>query len=547
MYCATNLSKSGLCDRLIDVICHHAVALSKGKQLRILSSNLNVIASNPSFSEARKQDTLYENMKQCIAFAPSITVEGCSDADERCNEYYGGCMPIVTLYDNLFGTTSEVSLYDYLTYIKTPILQFQEEICKEFDVNKEWIGLHLRRTDKISAHPDFGQMSDNELIAYNERTYHALEGCITRGYTKFFIAGDDDTVCLTYAQYLRGKGCVVAQSQTSGWKKTYVDLYHLSKCNAIIMSCRHSNFSIFSALLGNKKIITMWTQREATDHMTTITQWNAVIDFIPYCNVAKTKIAMLGHQGVADFYNQNGLYHVIAASYLDAEVTLLLRSESDKKMAQTMFPGWIVEVANTLQTQTNTTFARSCLVCTTCHDVSIKTCVAHAPVKFVNEPFYEEQGMQLIMLNGFEDYPSWCKVYCDGRPFNVAFCLYNGYQEHVLRSRFSIPYESIEQSYKEEIYDVMCHDDPQRGFSLSVGGSVFKCNQKSAVMMDLLHLFHKAKEFHFIDSSYSVMIWCCQHKYNWFKDKKIVLHNSCRGGRDISIYTYRLPSNWQIV
>jgi hypothetical protein len=548
-YFATKLSKSGLCDRLVDITLHHAVALSKGKQLRISSHDLNVVANNFSFSESRRQDTLYENMKQCITFAPSIVVDGDCSNEESCNEYYGGCRPIVSLYDSLFGTNSEVSLDAFLREITQPILQFREEFVKEACmVEEDWIGLHLRRTDKVSSHPDFGQMNGNELSTYNERTYIALEGCIARGINKFYIASDEESVCLTFAQYLRGKGCEVATSQVEGWKKTYVDLYNLSRCRAIIMSCRHSNFSIIPALLGGRrKVITVWTPREAKEYMTSIVQWNAVIDFIPYCNVAKTKIAMLGHQGVADFYNQNGLYHVIASSYFDVEVTMLIRSESDKKMTHAMFPGWNVEVANTLQTQTNTEFARACLVCHTCHEESVKTCVAHAPVRFVNEPYYEERGVYLILLNGFEDYPSWCKVYCNGRPFNVAFYMYNGFQEHVLRSRFSIPYENIEQLHKEEVYDIMCHDDPQRGFSLPVGGSVFKCNQKSAVMMDLLGLFHGAKEFHFIDSSYSVMIWCCQHKYNWFKDKKICLHNSCRGGRDISIYTHRLPGNWQVV
>ena len=550
-FVAQNLSRSGLCDKLVDVTLLHTLALCKNKVLHLASSLFNVFHHNGQVADSRKQDVLYENMIQCVTFAPTICIDQTpEEPKEVCTDYFGGCRPIVELYDKLFGTCSDVSLATYLSYLEEPILQFRPELLQEAMVVDDgtWIGVHLRRTDKVSnGNPDFGQMSSSELALYNERTYLCLEDCINRGFRQFYLASDDKDVLQTFALFLQNTGCTVKWSEDAGWKKTYIDLMNLSRCKAILMSCRHSNFSIVASLLGrNRKIITVWEYCEAKEYMTTIVQWNAIIDFIPYSNVSKTKIAMLGHQGVADFYNQNGLFHLLAGSFLDAEVTILLRAESERKMVQTMFPHFHVEVANTLQTQTNLSVARACLVCHTSHPLDWKTCVAHAPVRFVNEPHYEERGIHLVMLNGFSDYPSWCKVYCDGRPFNVAFYMYNHLQEHVLRSRFAIP--EVPQLHTESEYDVICHDDPQRGFTVHAEGkNVFKCNQKSEIMMDLLSVFKGANEFHFIDSSYSVLIWCCQHKYNWFKDKKIVLHNSCRGGRDIGIYTHRLPKNWQIV
>ena len=110
-------------------------------------------------------------------------------------------------------------------------------------------------------------------------------------------------------------------------------------------------------------------------------------------------------------------------------------------------------------------------------------------------------------------------------------------------TRFSLP--KVEQRKVECVDYVAIHDDPQRGFSINLGNSV-KLNGISPIMIDMIDTINNAKEIHLIDSSYSVLIWFLNHVYNLCKQPTF-LHNSKRPGRDIGIYTYKLPSNWKVI
>jgi hypothetical protein len=66
-------------------------------------------------------------------------------------------------------------------------------------------------------------------------------------------------------------------------------------------------------------------------------------------------------------------------------------------------------------------------------------------------------------------------------------------------------------------------------------------------MIDQIALLENAKEIHFIDSNYSVMIY-----YLSFKNEKIAnipkfLHTYARSGRDNGIYCNPTPNNWYFI
>jgi hypothetical protein len=119
---------------------------------------------------------------------------------------------------------------------------------------------------------------------------------------------------------------------------------------------------------------------------------------------------------------------------------------------------------------------------------------------------------------------------------------------------FKFLFDTIKQqnicssAFKEHI---AIHDDAQRGFHISLprkeNVEQIMLNQKSEIMIDLIDVISSSSEVHFIDSSYSVMIWCLQHTYKMFTDIPMFLHNSRRPGRMIEIYTHNLPSNWRVV
>ena len=537
------ISMSGLCDKLIDVITLSALSHFKNKPLIIQKQVFNQADYSKNFSNSRYQDILVDNLIEFFTYPYNINfVDSVSEHSEKFTEYLGGCYPIIDFY---YKWCKDIcSLDEYLNYFKSKVFSFiLPNTHKEHNIDKSFIGLHLRRTDKVSNNPDYGQINISELDDYNTNTIKACLDCITRGYNNFYICGDDKDVCNWYVDFLKKNNCNVIYEPKMDYKDTYIDIHYLSKCYAIIMSCKHSNLSLFSSIIGNNKLITVFD--DLYNSMLYKVQWISFIDCINYKNILTSSIGILGHQGVADFFSQNGLFNFIASSYLDCSTKILVESESMITLVKSLFPNFIVELAKVTSEGYNG--IESCLIChTPCNSNGVCARDSSKKSKFLDK--YED--VKIIKLNCFNNSLNW-EQFRANKPFNISFYEYQNIPSYILVTRFILP-EIKQINYQKDLSNyIVIHDDDKRNICINRGllpvdFPIINLNGISSNMIDTVNTIVNSSEIHFIDSNYSVMIWCIQHKYKLIKNK-CFLHNSSRPGRDISIYTHNLPSNWYIV
>lgn len=555
MIYVSEISKSGLCDKLVDLVLLETYGHFKKSKLDIPISIFEQADYSKNFQKTRYEDILTHNIEKHIKFNDLLSFSSSQNQNyvSTFNTYLGGCYPIINFYYCFL--TDVCSMDEYINYLSNIKYTFNlDESEKLVQTSIPCIGLHLRRTDKISDNPDYGQIATSEIDECDENTKQACLDCIKRGFKVFFICSDDPLICKIYKEFLETNECTVLSTiEEKTFKKTYIDMYNLSQCFAIIMSCKHSNFSVIPSLIGNKKIITVFSEDKMKDSMIRKVEWDSIINVINYKNISIKKIAILGHQGVADFFNQNGLFNYIASSYLNSQTTILIENESNIKLVQALFPLYKVEVAETVTTYNG---KESCLIChTTCCDSKCLRDNTKFP-KFLNNDYYLQQGVEIIKCNCFKNSTSWEDTR-KNIPFNIAFYKYHNIDPHILISRFILPTVTQKELRNFSLNDnqyVVIHDDINRNLPLNLNivhsrnqnCSIFQLNGASSIMIDCIDIILHSKETHVIDSSYSVMIWCIQHKYNLFKHN-CILHNSSRPGRDITIYTHNLPKNWLIV
>ena len=98
----------------------------------------------------------------------------------------------------------------------------------------------------------------------------------------------------------------------------------------------------------------------------------------------------------------------------------------------------------------------------------------------------------------------------------------------------------------------MCHEDAQRNIflkqdRLSKNIPYYNLDKKSNLLTDQIKILESSKEIHFIDSSYSVLIYYLSFHNDKIKKIPKFLHSSSRVNRDTNIYQNPTPENWEIV
>jgi len=69
-------------------------------------------------------------------------------------------------------------------------------------------------------------------------------------------------------------------------------------------------------------------------------------------------------------------------------------------------------------------------------------------------------------------------------------------------------------------------------------------NGVSDMMLDQITILENAKEIHFIDSSYSVLIYFLSFHNEKIRNIPKYLHKYAMHGRDMGIYENKKPDNW---
>lgn len=264
----TNSSKSGLCDRLIDLFIMSSFVELYKKDLYLTweIQPINDI-QNKIWNPIRFNDYKIENVKQyfrfpaCIHFLSNeelqVKIKNKSVQDTIFDSYLGGVYSPITFYNKFINKNN---LEDYINIFQNLIHQFQptEKLLNLVsNIPKDLITIHLRRTDKASIHVsplDANGIDIKDMDNLNDKTKSLIHKFIDKGYKNFYFASDCPNTKKEYEQYYQAQH-IINYNINQDIEQTYIDIYLMSQSKYIILSQRHSSFSLFSSMINRAQFI----------------------------------------------------------------------------------------------------------------------------------------------------------------------------------------------------------------------------------------------------------------------------------------------------
>ena len=263
-----NVSMSGIGDRILDILL--VSTLAKIKNTNLISIWKNPLIENDEYSVLRPTfrlyDCLYENMIKYINFPSNVTVlpENNNIIIDNNNDflfdtYLGGSYSPFTFYDKFIKNNYNITINDYLLIYFEQSKQLTFNIVSNNIIPPDIITIHLRRTDKVCNQTGTHNISYNELDQLNNKTHRIIDKLIQDGYTSFYFCGDDSSVVQNYvSHYEKIINIITYDYDKDNIMKTYLDLYVISLSNIIVLSQRHSNFSLLGSLINKNKLIYLY-------------------------------------------------------------------------------------------------------------------------------------------------------------------------------------------------------------------------------------------------------------------------------------------------
>lgn len=262
-------SLSGLCDRLLDLHLVAAMARLENRELVLdwkLQSGFTEHQlktwNSARFEDYKKENfTQYFNLPQNVRLVESIHKEPRTSQDSIFPEYIGGCHSPKTFNSRFCGQYSLEQFNEAFNEVTGEFTPTEKLLNLVSNINIPEIGVHLRRGDKITATPDPVQLHSNDLNDLNLMTENCLEKLITSN-TPVFVCSDTKESKDNLVNKFKSKCNFIEFNSTHPFEQTYIDIYLLSKCKTIIMSQKHSNFSLFCSLLNKAKLIYFYKNNE---------------------------------------------------------------------------------------------------------------------------------------------------------------------------------------------------------------------------------------------------------------------------------------------
>lgn len=267
----TNSSKSGLCDRLIDLF----IVTSYAQLYKIdlyLTWEIQPICDiqYKIWNPIRFNDYKIDNVKQyfqfpeCIHFLSNedlqFKINNKSEHDILFNNYLGGVYSPITFYENFIN--KNYTLEEYINIFKKLIHQFQPTqklLNLVSNIPTNLITIHLRRTDKSSIHvpaSDAHGIDLKDMDDLNNKTKNLIGRFIDKGFHYFYFASDCPNTKQEYEQYYQNQNQNIINYQINqDIEQTYIDIYLMSQSKYIILSQRHSSFSLFSSMINQSQFI----------------------------------------------------------------------------------------------------------------------------------------------------------------------------------------------------------------------------------------------------------------------------------------------------
>jgi hypothetical protein len=258
-------TKSGLGDRLVDFFLMVSYAKANKACLNLVweiqdnhTENQLKVWNDYRFSDYKIENLIqYFSLPKEIRFLESMEVS--KDAIIFI-DYLGGVHSVRSFYEKYCKAKCSLSHFTQLFFNELSAFKPQKKLLNIADKNLNIdIAAHLRRGDKISDKPDNGQIKLSEIDSLNSKTYQAiLEINKSNAGSKklnLFIASDDHNVKMAYIENLKDTFNIVGNHNAQGIESTYLDLYYLGISKVIIMSMKHSNFSLFASYVNCNKLI----------------------------------------------------------------------------------------------------------------------------------------------------------------------------------------------------------------------------------------------------------------------------------------------------
>jgi hypothetical protein len=267
----------------------------------------------------------------------------------------------------------------------------------------------------------------------------------------------------------------------------------------------------------------------------------------------KNKATLIHHQGYGDLFTNNAICKYYSSIY--EELIIFASDEPRRIVLENMYKNIknIKCIVPEFTLSFNNTDA--CLLCMTlgspiaCPRDERNKCI------YINYEHYKEYDN--IKIGCFKQYKEWEKFLLKSNSFSHAFYEYENIKLEDRIELFSLNEDKVLQEcvYNKAIEDIknndyiVVHDDPSRNIIINLNTEIsrYNLNNSSNIFLDQIKILENAKEIHFIDSSYSVLIYFLSFKNKKIKHIPKFLHGYNRFGRDLQIYTNPTPHNWEII
>jgi hypothetical protein len=269
---------------------------------------------------------------------------------------------------------------------------------------------------------------------------------------------------------------------------------------------------------------------------------------------------IIGHQGWADFFTQNGIYNYYINSSENLKILVIdeFRQKmvskifNDRKNVEVIVPKILDSSSNGFNKNIGT---ETCVICHTnlggliCPREPANSC------KYVDYDSYF--NFNKIKLNAFNNYGNW-DTFLHNRNLSFAHCMYE-YEKFDPNLRIKNFHINRDEELEDEKYRelegkeyFLVHDDSTRNFEIpenlfNKNIHRINLNMKSEIMIDMLKIIENAKELHFIDSSYSVLIYLLSFSNPKIRSIPKYLYTLNRESRDTGIYSLPNAENWHLI
>ena len=262
---------------------------------------------------------------------------------------------------------------------------------------------------------------------------------------------------------------------------------------------------------------------------------------------------LIHHLGYADLFSCNGIVNHYAG--LKENIKILVDTPDKIEILDYMYSG-LPNVTCELPVVTiKKNKDETCLFCHTSNEMMNCPRKHGSSCNYVDWSKYQHD--EIIKIGAFNGYRSWEKFRTseENISFSHSFYKYNDINIDHRIDKFSINRnfareEEMYKNYNSSItseYSVI-HDDSKRNITINRSyiktKNIYNLDGSSETLLDQIGIIENAEEIHFIDSSYSVLIYFLSFHYSKIAAIPKYLHLYPRPGRDYKIYQNPVPENW---